>query len=84
MKDRQHTYQHLSIACNAPFITTGKNPKASTKAVLSERSEVHATVLNVISWLRLLPKAAASRRQNCWVWSLCCDAGFLPVLWIYL
>lgn len=36
---------------NAPFITTGKNPKASTKAVLSERSQVDATVLNIISWL---------------------------------
>lgn len=65
---------------NLPFIITGRNPEASRKAVLSERSQVDATVLNIISWQRLLPTAAASRRQNCF----CCDASFLPALLIYL
>lgn len=68
-----------------PFIIiTGRNPEASRKAVLSKSSQVDATVLNIISWQGLLPVATASRRQNRWVSSFCCDASFLPAAFIYL
>lgn len=50
----------------------------------AKRRQVDAAALNIISWQWLLPMAAASHRQNCWVRSFCCDASSLPAADLFL